>query len=111
MYNFNFQENEELLEVFDPIYIKQGNIEKNTAVAVTTNRILFMAFVKDDPFEDMKAGRVIGQIKFKQVFFEIPLVNVEKVEDGELYKLTMYNGMDFEFENEDLYNLLLSVKK
>lgn len=111
MYNFNFQEDENLIKVFDPIYIKQGDIEKNIALAVTTNRILFMAFLKDDPFEDMKAGSVIGKIKFKQVFFEIPLVNLQKIENGEIYRVTLFNGTNFEFENEDLYNLLVEYLK
>lgn len=107
MYNFKFEEGESLIKVFDPIYVKQGDVEKNIAVAVTTNRILFMAYLKDDPFEDMKPGKVIGTIKFKQAFFEIPLVNVQTIEEGELYKVTMFNGTSFEFENEDLYGMLL----
>lgn len=107
MYNFSFEEGEELIQVFDPIYIKQGEVEKNTAVAVTTQKILFMSYMNDDPFEDMKAGNVIGVIKFKRPFYEIPLVNIQKVEKDELYKITMYNGMNFEFENDDLYNLLV----
>lgn len=111
MYNFNFQEGESLVKVFDPIYIKQEDIEKNIAIAVTTNRILFMAFMKDDPLEDMIPGKVIGVIKFKQVFFEIPLVNIENIQEGELYKVTLFNGMNFEFENEDLYKLLIEYIK
>ena len=112
MYNFNFEEGESLIEVFDPIYVKQGDVERNTAIAVTTKKILFLAYMKDDPFEDMKAGRVIGQVKFKQVFYEILLSNVQKVQEDELYKVETFNGINFEFENEDLYNLLKeNIKK
>lgn len=113
MYNFNFEEGEQLIKVFDPIYIKQGDVEKNTAVAITTNRILFMGYMRDNPLDDMIPGKVIGVIKFKSVFYEIPLVNVEKVVDNdELYKAIMYNGTNFEFENEELFNLLVKrIKK
>ncbi len=108
MYNFNFEENEELIKIFDPIYIKEGNVEKNTAIAVTNKRILFMGFPKDDPLDDMIPGEVIGVIKFKKVFFEYLLLNVEKIENGELFKITMYNGSSFEFENEELYKILVN---
>lgn len=111
MYNFNFEEGESLVKVFDPILIKQGDVEKNIAVAITTKRILFMGYLKNNPLDNMIPGEVIGVIKFKQVFFEIPLKSVQKVNDGDLYKVTMENGTNFEFKNKDLYELLVTMIK
>ncbi|MGN1371892.1 MAG: hypothetical protein ACI4XM_06445 [Candidatus Coprovivens sp.] len=114
MYNLCFNDGESLIKIFDPVNIKQGCVDKQIAVALTNKRLLFMAYLKNDPIDEMIPGKVIGVIKFKKVFFEVSLDSIEKIEivnNNESYKVIIDNGTFFLFDNEDLYNYLVGTIK
>lgn len=48
MYNFDFLKNEELIEIFEDVWIVQGNNEKCTTIALTNQRLLFLDYDKYD---------------------------------------------------------------
>ncbi len=41
MYDFNLINGEEVIKIFDNVWVKQGNNEKNTTIALTNQRLLF----------------------------------------------------------------------
>lgn len=106
MYNFNLVDGEEIKKVFDNEYVKQGDNEKNTTIALTNKRILFMDYDKEDPNEVLRIGRGIDYVRYKEVYYQIELNDVEKIENNEIYKVVLKNGIEFEFDNEELYGLL-----
>ena len=42
MYNFNFLDDEELIDVFDDTWVGQDENEKTTTIALTNQRLLFL---------------------------------------------------------------------
>lgn len=106
MYNFNLIDNEEIIKVFDDEYVKQNNNEKNTTIALTNKRILFMDYIKNDPDEVLRIGRGIDYVRYKEVYYKVNLNDIEKIMNDEIYKVVMKNGVEFEFDNEELYGLL-----
>ena len=56
MYNFVLQKGEETIQIFDDIYIKQGQNEKETTIILTNQRLLFLEYLADDPNEILRIG-------------------------------------------------------
>ncbi len=106
MYNFELQKGEETISIFDDIYIKQGTNEKETTIILTTKRILFLDYQNDDPNENLRIGRGVQYLRAKEVYYEMLLKDIEKISFDKLYKVLLKNGIEFEFENKDLYKLL-----
>lgn len=108
MYNLNLENNEELIEVFENEYVKQGNNEKNTTIAITNKRLLFMDYMKDDPDEVLRIARGVDYVRYKEVYYQIRLSEIDEIVKKDLYSVLLKNGNEFEFDNEKLFNLINS---
>ncbi len=111
MYNFDFLKGEELIEVFENAWVGQGNNEKNTTIALTNKRLLFLDYDKSDPRENLRVGRGVEYIRFKEVYYYIYLKDIKKVEiKDDVYNIIIQNNI-IEIDDEGLYKLLIKEIK
>ena len=45
MYKYTLNDNEDIIKIFDNLYIKQGNNEKTTSAILTNQRLLFLDYI------------------------------------------------------------------
>ncbi len=107
MYNFDFLKNEELIEIFDDVWIAQGKNEKCTTIALTNQRLLFLDYDKLDPRENLRIGRGVDYARFKEVYYSIDLKDIKKVsnKDG-ITIIILSDNSSIEIENDDIYKLI-----
>lgn len=101
MYNFGLEKDEELVYVFDDIYVKLNDRELNTTIAVTTKRLLFLDY--NNEYDDLRVANYQTYIKYKEVYSEVLLSNVEKISN---YKLELKNGLIIVFKNKKIIELV-----
>lgn len=107
MYNFNFIEDEKLINIFDEILIKQEKNEKITTIALTDKRLLFLDYITNDGYEALRIAKGINFVKYKDVYYEIDLSNIKSISDkDEYYLITLKDNTSFEFNNINLYKML-----
>jgi len=106
MYDFNLIKGEEVLKIFDNVWIKQGDNEKNTTIALTNQRLLFLEYPKDNPNEVLRTARGLDYPRYKEVYHQIELTNIKEISDNENYSITLINNTSFEFDNSELFELL-----
>ena len=102
MYNFDFLKNEELINVFDDVWISQGKNEKCTTIALTNQRLLFLDYDKLDPRENLR---------YKEVYYTINLDNIKNISyKNNILKISFKDNITpIEIDNEELYKLLKEV--
>ncbi len=107
MYNFDFLKNEELIEIFEDVWIAQGKNEKCTTIALTNQRLLFLDYDKLDPRENLRIGRGVDYARFKEVYYSIDLKDIKKVsnKDG-ITIIILSDNSSIEIENDDIYKLI-----
>lgn len=109
MYNFELMDNEEVIKAFDEIWIKQGENQKNTTIVLTNKRLLFLDYLTpNEGLEVLRIARGTNYIKYKEVYYQIDLNDIADITTGEYYQVILKNKMMFEFDDEELYNLLKS---
>jgi len=106
MNNFNLMEDEQLVEIFEEVLIKQGTNEKITTIALTNKRLLFLEYITNDGLEALRITKRISFIRYKEVYYTINLDNIELITEEEYYKIILKNNTSFEFNNKELYGLL-----
>ena len=106
MYNFNFIENEELREVLNEVYVRQNNNEKMTTIALTNKRLLFLDYITNDGLEALRITNKMNLGRSKEVYYSIDLEDIKLLSEKEYYNIVLKNGMEFEFNNKELYELL-----
>ena len=106
MYNFELMDEEEIVEIFEDIFVKQDDNEKETTIVLTNKRMLFLDYDKNDPNEIMRIGRGVEYLRYKEIYYTINLCDIEEIILDKFYKLILKNGIYFEFEDETLYKLL-----
>lgn len=106
MYNFDLFTEEEIVRIFDELLIKQGDKQKMISAVLTNKRLLFFEFINDDYIETLRTTRGMCFVKNKEISYIIELENVESIEEDEYYIINLKNNISFEFENEELFNLL-----
>ena len=106
MYNFNFIENEELIEIFDEVLVRQNEKEKIITIALTNKRLLFLDYITNDGLEALRITNKMNLVRSKEVCYQINLENIKSVQDGEYYQIVLEDDIRFEFNNEELYKLL-----
>lgn len=107
MYNFNFIEDEQLIEVFDEVFIKQDDNEKITTIALTNKRLLFLDYVTNDGLEVLRITNKLNLVRNKEVYYQINLIDIKLIKDSGYYKVILMDNTSFEFNNQRLYELLL----
>ena len=45
MYKYTLNDNEDIIKIFDNLYIKQGSNEKTTSAILTNQRLLFLDYI------------------------------------------------------------------
>ena len=112
MYNFNFLENEKLIDIFDNTLIKQGNNEKITTIALTDKRLLFLDYINiNDGIEAIRISRGVHYTRYKEVYYQIDLNDIESLSENEYFNITLKDKTIIEFNNEKLYKLLKNNSK
>lgn len=106
MYNFNFIENEELIEIFDEVLVRQNENEKITTIALTNKRLLFLDYITNDGLEALRITNKLNLVRSKEVYYTINLDNIESVTKDEYYRIKLKDNTEFEFNNQELYELL-----
>lgn len=107
MYNFELIDNEEVIKIFDEIFLKQGENEKITTIILTNKRLLFLDYlVLNEGLEVLRIAKGADYIKYKDVYYQIDLNDIVNIISSEYYQVILKNKISFEFENEELYNLL-----
>ena len=106
MYNFNFIENEELREVFNEVYVRQNNNEKITTIVLTNKRLLFLDYITDDELEVLRITNKMNLVRTKEVYYQLNLEDIKLLSEKEDYIIVLKDGTEFEFNNQELYELL-----
>lgn len=106
MYNFNFTSNEELIDVFDEVYIRQNNDEKITTIALTNKRLLFLDYIANDGLEVLRITNKMNLARIKEVYYSIDLDQIEKVYKDEYFIIKLKDNTSLEFNELKLFELL-----
>ena len=107
MYNFNFEKEEKLIEIFENIHINNNQEEKNTTIAITNKRLLFLDYLNtNDGREALRITNKLNYIRYKEVYYQINLIDIKLTKELDYYKVTKNNEIIFNFYNNELYNLI-----
>lgn len=108
MYDFNFIDNEELIDIFDNVLVIQDDIEKVTTIALTNKRLLFLDYLDiNDGMEALRISRGVYTVRSKSVYYYINLYDIECVSKDNYYKIMLKNNECINFDNDILFKLLL----
>lgn len=111
MYNFNLMNNEEVIAVFDKLFIKQDDNEKITTIALTNKRLLFLDYlVQNEGLEVLRIARGASYPMYKDIYHQTNLDDIEKITNEKSYKVILKDQTYFEFDNKELYDLLKGSK-
>ena len=107
MYNIELINDEEVIKIFDEVFIKQQENEKITTIVLTNKRLLFLDYViPNEGLEVLRIAKGANYIKYKEVYYQIDLNDIEYIIKSEYYQVILKNKMTFEFNDDELYNLL-----
>ena len=107
MYNFELIVSEEVMGIFDDVYISQDKNSKNITIILTNKRVLFLDYVVlNEGCELLRVARGMNYLKKKDVYYQINLDDVYDISKGESYKIILKDGIFFEFDNDELYLLM-----
>ena len=106
MYNFNFTSNEELIDVFDEVYIRQNNDEKITTIALTNKRLLFLDYIVNDGLEVLRITNKMNLARIKEVYYSIDLDQIEQIYKDEYFIIKLKDNTSLEFNELKLFELL-----
>lgn len=106
MYNFNFISNEELIDVFDEVLIRQNNNEKITTIALTDKRLLFLDYITNDDYEALRITNKMNLVRSKEVYYSINLDEIENVYEDEYFIIKLKDNKLIEFNESKLFGLL-----
>lgn len=106
MYNFNFIENEELIEIFEEVLVKQNDNEKITTIALTNKRLLFLDYITNDVLEALRITNKMNLVRSKEVYYQLNLEDIKLLSEEEYYSIVLKDGTEFEFNKKELYELL-----
>ncbi len=109
MYNFNLLKDEEVLGIFDNVFIKQEENEKLTTIALTNQRLLFLDYlIPNEGLEVLRIARGTSYPMYKDVYHQINLDDIEAITKE---KITLKDKSYFEYTNNELYDLLKGIYK
>ena len=112
MYDFEFIDKEELIDIFDNVLVIQNDKEKFTTIALTNKRLLFLDYI--DINDGMEALRITGRLSLvrkKEVYYNVNLEDIDFVLNEEFYTVKLINGYSFCFDDDRLYELLIDYIK
>lgn len=112
MYKYTLNDNEDIIKIFDNLYIKQRSNEKTTSAILTNQRLLFLDYiVQNEGLEVLRIARGSQAIQYKEVYYQIILNDIKMINKKELYEIVLNNNSIIEFNNKKLYDLILKLKE
>lgn len=112
MYKYILNINEDVIKIFDKLYVKQGSNEKTTSAILTNQRLLFLDYiVQNEGLEVLRIARGSQAIQFKEVYYQINLNDIKTINKKELYEIVLNNNSVIEFNDKILYDLILKLKE
>ena len=112
MYKYTLNDNEDVIKIFDNIYVKQGSNEKTTSAILTNQRLLFLDYIiQNEGLEVLRIARGSQAIQYKEVYYQINLNDIKNLSKKELYEIVLNNNSIIEFNDKKLYDLILKLKK
>ncbi len=112
MYKYILNDNEDIIKIFDNLYIKQGNNEKTTSAILTNQRLLFLDYiVQNEGLEVLRIARGSQAIQHKEAYYQIILNDIKIINKKELYEIVLNNNSIIEFNDKKLYDLILKLKE
>lgn len=109
MYNFELMNNEEVVKIFEEVFIKQGENERYTTIVLTNKRLLFLDYITpNEGLEVLRIARGLDYLKYKEIYYQIDLNNIVNIIKDEYYQVVLKNKITFEFDNDELYKQLQS---
>ena len=107
MYNINLLKDEQVIAVFDDIFIKQGKNQKLTTVAITNQRLLFLDYFNETSIEEtLRIAKGIDYLRQKEVYYKIELNDITEVLEDDYYYIKLKDNSIIEFDEKELYNLI-----
>ena len=80
MYKYILNDNEDIIKIFDNLYIKQGNNEKTTSAILTNQRLLFLDYiVQNEGLEVLRIARGSQAIQYKEAYYQIILNDIKMI--------------------------------
>lgn len=107
MYNFELSDNEKIVEIFDDILIKHNNKEISFTLVLTDKRVLFLDYI-DDYREDLKVGKGINYIRYKELYYQINLIDIKEIIKD---KIILKNKIEFQINDNKLVSLIKNLIK
>lgn len=113
MYNYNLLPNEEVKKIFDSITIQHQKDIKETSIIITSQRILFLDYLinPNSPEEVLRIAKGVQYPKYKEVYYQINLKDITKIENHSKYRLILKDNFYFEFEDKELYTVITKLIK
>ena len=112
MYKYTLNDNEDIIKIFDNLYLKQGNNEKTTSAILTNQRLLFLDYiVQNEGLEVLRIARGSQALQYKVVYYQIILNDIKTINKKELYEIVLNNNSIIEFNDKKLYDLILKFKE
>ena len=88
MYNFNLMKNENIIKIFDEVFIRRGENEKITTIALTNKRLLFLEYItQNEGLELLRVARGADYMRYKEVYYQVELNDVKSVNKDKIYKI------------------------
>ncbi len=111
MYKYTLNDKEDVIKIFNNLYVKQGSNEKTTSAILTNQRLLFLDYiVQNEGLEVLRIARGSQAIQYKEVYYQINLNDIKKLNKKELYEIVLNNNLIIEFNDKILYDLILKLK-
>lgn len=102
MYKYTLNDNEDIIKIFDNLYIKQGSNEKTTSAILTNQRLLFLDYiVKNEGLEVLRIARGSQSLQYKEVYYQIILNDIKTINKKELYEIVLNNNSIIEFNEKN----------
>jgi len=112
MYNFDFLKDEELIRIFENIWVSVTGKEKNTTIAITNKRLLFLDYNKDDYRENLRISRGANYMRLKEVYYSINLEQIKNISSNNDYYIIETDNKNIFIDDKVLYELLKkNIKK
>ena len=105
MYKYELSDSEETVDVFDELFVKQGKNGKNTTAVLTNERLMFLDYlIPDEGAEVLRIARGLDYIKYKEVYYQIFLMDIEELNvKNKYYEIVLKNKIKFKFDSKKLY--------
>ena len=83
MYNFNFLEGEQLINIFNEILVRENNNERIVTIALTNKRLLFLDYTTNNWLDALRITNKLNLVRTKEVYYQINLDDIKLLIEDE----------------------------